>query len=100
MFIEEIMDEHLLMRKYRLLYQLYEQLYGLILTQDVDKSLWDLYEYDSDGEQGCVAELKNTAFLPIDVRLQLHKYQYRKLKAQSNLKFTADGQISLLGFIV
>lgn len=84
-------SDHLLGRKLRLLYSLQEQLYGLVLVANENgDNKWVLFSDE------CMAELKKTALLPIDLRLALHAREYKILKKRYNYKFLKNGTISLL----
>ena len=81
--------------KYRILYGLYERIYGFaLLDQKENKDKWIFWE---DGEEGnYIAELKQTVFLTIDEKIDLHLQEYKSLKKKYSMyNIDLNGRIPL-----
>ena len=95
-------SDYLLGKKYRLLYNLYHEIYCLLCllpaqmrSVNADGSyMWSIY-YDIEG---AFAELTSSKNKSLAERLSLHKEAYRNLKrllGTSSLKFNKDGLVRL-----
>ena len=95
-------SDYLLSKKYRLLYNLYHEIYCLLCLLPVQmrsvnangSRTWSFY---SD-EEGVFAELTSSKNKSLAERLSLHKKAYRNLKrllGESSLKFNKDGLVRL-----
>lgn len=90
--------DYFLGKKYKLLYNLYHEIYCLLCLSPVQLEMfnndgnpfWTLYIE----EEGVFAEISSSKLKSLDERLSLHKQAYRRLKALLNtksLKFNKDG---------
>ena len=95
-------SDYLLGKKYRLLYNLYHEIYCLLCllpaqVRSVDANgtyTWSLYR----DREGVLAELTSSKDKSLAERLSLHKEAYRNLKrllGTSSLKFNKDGLVRL-----
>lgn len=66
------------MVRYRLLYKLYESLYGLVILDKENRHRWIICEDEEEGAY--TAELKGTQLFDLDTRLELHAKAYKELK--------------------
>lgn len=95
-----LFDDYLLGKKIRLLYRLYNQIYGfVVMEQNIDiRNNYNIYIDEDTGY--CIAELKGTEYISLSQRLNQHKIAYKKLKAQhKKLKFLENGIVSLFSYV-